>query len=102
MTVEAIPIGAARAKRQRPVERPLDRPVVRHALPGPLSANLLARQAELESSARTYPRRLPIAIARGQGSYVQDLDGNVFIDFLNGAGSLPLGHSHPELLEAIQ
>jgi diaminobutyrate-2-oxoglutarate transaminase len=79
----------------------LDEPSVSTALPGPMSAALLERQGERESSARTYPRRLPIAIHRGQGSYVEDLDGNVFIDFLNGAGALPLGHSHPELLEAI-
>jgi diaminobutyrate-2-oxoglutarate transaminase len=75
---------------------------VQGALPGPLSRRLLARQAARESNARTYPRRLPIAIARGAGSYVEDLDGNVFIDFLNGAGALPLGHSHPELVEAVQ
>ena len=50
---------------------------------------------------RTYPRGLPIAIRRGLGSYVEDIDGNVFIDFLTGAGALPLGHSHPELVEAV-
>ena len=50
---------------------------------------------------RTYPRGLPIAIRRGVGPYVEDLDGNVFIDFLTGAGALPLGHSHPELVEAV-
>jgi diaminobutyrate-2-oxoglutarate transaminase len=71
-------------------------------LPGPRSAELLSRQEQRESSARTYPRRLPIAIDRGLGSYVEDVDGNVFIDFLNGAGALPLGHSHPELLDSVQ
>jgi diaminobutyrate-2-oxoglutarate transaminase len=80
---------------------PFDGPTVRTALPGPASAALLARQEQRESSVRTYPRAIPIAIRRGLGSYVEDLDGNVFIDFLNGAGALPLGHSHPELLEAI-
>src|SRR5215208_2722350 len=80
----------------------LDEPLVRTPLPGPRSAPLLSHQIAVESSARTYPRRLPIAIARAAGCYMEDLDGNVFIDFLNGAGSLPLGHSHPELLEAIE
>src|ERR1035438_4533859 len=80
----------------------LDRPLVRTQVPGPASAELLARQESRESSVRTYPRRLPIAIRRGAGSYVEDLDGNVFIDFLNGAGALPLGHSHPEVLAAVQ
>ena len=78
----------------------LDEPVVRTSLPGPESARLLERQVASESNARTYPRRLPLAVARAAGSYIEDLDGNVFIDFLNGAGSLPLGHSHPELIEA--
>jgi diaminobutyrate-2-oxoglutarate transaminase len=101
MTAGAIPIDAARMRRRSDAAPLLDRPKVRGPLPGPASARLLARQDARESSARTYPRHLPIAIARGSGSYVQDLDGNVFVDFLNGAGSLPLGHSHPELLQAI-
>lgn len=67
-------------------------------LPGPRSAELLARQDKRESNARTYPRHLPIAIAEASGSFVRDLDGNVFIDFLTGAGVLGLGHNHPELV----
>src|SRR5438067_8484318 len=102
MTTGAIPLATARLRRRDHVGPAMERTKVRGRLPGPRSAQLLARQEARESSARTYPRRLPIAIARAAGSYVQDLDGNVFIDFLNGAGSLPLGHSHPEVLEAIE
>src|ERR1017187_8022995 len=80
---------------------PFDVPSVRTTLPGPRSVELLERQELRESSVRTYPRRLCIAIRRGSGSYVEDVDGNVFIDFLNGAGVMPLGHSHPEILQAI-
>jgi diaminobutyrate-2-oxoglutarate transaminase len=29
------------------------------------------------------------------------LNGNIFIDFLNGAGVLPLGHGHPELVQEV-
>ncbi|MBV9162882.1 MAG: diaminobutyrate--2-oxoglutarate transaminase family protein [Pseudonocardiales bacterium] len=76
-------------------------PRVHGDLPGPRSAELLARQSRRESNARVYPRRLPIAIADAAGSFVRDLDGNVFIDFLAGAGALPLGHSHPELVAAV-
>jgi diaminobutyrate-2-oxoglutarate transaminase len=61
---------------------------------------LLARQERRESNARTYPRHFPFAIAEGAGSFVRDLDGNVFIDFLAGAGVLSLGHNHPELVAA--
>src|SRR2546430_2000157 len=76
-------------------------PSVRTPVPGPRSARLLDRQAQHESSVRTYPRGLPIAISRGVGSYVEDLDGNIFIDSLSGAGAVPLGHGHAELVEAI-
>jgi diaminobutyrate-2-oxoglutarate transaminase len=79
---------------------------VRHrvstAVPGPRSMALLERQEQTESNARTYPRRLPIAVDRAYGPYLQDVDGNVFIDFLCGAGALPLGHSHPEVVTAVE
>lgn len=75
-------------------------PHVRTPLPGPRSAELLARQAYRESGARVYPRHLPFAVADARGSYIRDLDGNVFIDFLAGAGVLSFGHNHPELVEA--
>jgi diaminobutyrate-2-oxoglutarate transaminase len=76
------------------------RPSVVTALPGPRSAALLARQEKRESNARTYPRHFPFAVAEASGSYIRDLDGNVFIDFLTGAGVLSLGHNHPELVAA--
>lgn len=82
-------------------DRPLadtTRPMVTGDLPGPRSAELLARQEHRESNARVYPRHFPFAIAEAAGSFVRDLDGNVFIDFLAGAGVLSLGHNHPELV----
>lgn len=102
MTSGAISLQAARRRRSGEDGLVFEGPFVEGPVPGPRSAELLARQEERESSARTYPRRLPIAIARAAGSYVEDLDGNVFIDFLNGAGTMALGHSHPELVTAVQ
>ena len=63
---------------------------------------LLDRQQARESNARSYPRRLPIALRRGQGLYVEDVGGHVFMDCLAGAGTLALGHNHPVVIEAIQ
>jgi diaminobutyrate-2-oxoglutarate transaminase len=77
------------------------RPCVVGPLPGPRSAELLERQDRRESNARVYPRRIPIAVDEASGSFVRDLDGNVFIDFLTGAGVLSLGHGHPELIRAV-
>ena len=77
----------------------MHRPIVRGDLPGPRSAALLERQGNRESNARVYGRHFPIAVEEAAGSFVRDVDGNVFIDFLTGAGVLSLGHGHPELVE---
>ncbi|GIE99540.1 diaminobutyrate--2-oxoglutarate transaminase family protein [Paractinoplanes rishiriensis] len=75
---------------------------MRTEVPGPNSARYLANQVATESNARTYPRRLPVAVAAAYGPYLEDVDGNVFIDFLTGAGALPIGHSHPYVVEAVE
>jgi diaminobutyrate-2-oxoglutarate transaminase len=84
-----------------PIHQDTLHPHVHGELPGPRSAALLANQERRESNARAYPRHLPVAIADAAGCFVRDLDDNVFIDFLNGAGVLPLGHNHPELVHAV-
>ncbi len=62
----------------------------------------LERQAARESNARSYPRRLPLALSKGKGLYVQDTDGRTYIDCLSCAGALALGHNHPVVVEAIK
>ena len=42
-----------------------------------------------------------VIIARGQGSHVWDEDGREYIDYLIGSGPMLIGHSHPEVLEAV-
>jgi len=54
-----------------------------------------------ESSARTYSRRLPIALADGDGAYVRDTAGRAYLDCLAGAGALALGHRHPAVEDAL-
>ena len=46
-------------------------------------------------------RRWPLALARGKGSRVWDVDGNEFIDMTAGWGVTSIGHCHPALVEAI-
>lgn len=62
----------------------------------------LVRQRRRESSARTYARRIPLNLVAARGVMVRDSHGDEYIDCLAGAGSLPLGHSHPAIVEAIQ
>ena len=62
----------------------------------------LARQRHYESAARTYPRRIPLNLVAGRGVLVRDSRGDEYLDCLAGAGALPLGHSHPVVVEAIE
>jgi len=55
------------------------------------------RQSDFESSARSYPRKFPIAIKKAKGSWVEDVEGNKYLDFLCGAGTLALGHNDDEV-----
>ncbi|MFJ7752664.1 aspartate aminotransferase family protein [Peribacillus muralis] len=63
---------------------------------------LLEQQNTRESNARSYPRRLPMAIEKAEGIYLTDMDGKKYIDFLAGAGTLALGHNHPAVLEEME
>ncbi len=46
--------------------------------------------------------RLPVSIVRGRGSRVYDLEGREYLDFVAGIAVNVLGHSHPDLVAAIQ
>jgi len=50
---------------------------------------------------QTYTRQ-PLAIMRGRGTKVYDLEGREYIDFVGGIAVNILGHGHPDLVQAIQ
>ncbi|HTW60106.1 MAG TPA: aspartate aminotransferase family protein [Terriglobales bacterium] len=43
----------------------------------------------------------PIFMERGRGSRIFDVDGNEYVDWMMAFGALPLGHAHPEVVEAV-
>jgi diaminobutyrate-2-oxoglutarate transaminase len=43
-----------------------------------------------------------MAFRRAKGATVEDVDGNIYIDFFAGAGVMAVGHSNPEVIEVIQ
>ncbi|MEW2359693.1 acetylornithine transaminase [Spirillospora sp. NPDC029432] len=43
----------------------------------------------------------PLALARGEGSRVWDVDGNAYLDLIAGIAVSSLGHGHPALVEAV-
>ncbi|NBB90696.1 MAG: aminotransferase class III-fold pyridoxal phosphate-dependent enzyme, partial [Spirochaetes bacterium] len=75
-------------------------PVINVAPPGPKSKELLDYQSKHESSAVSYPKGMPMAIKRGKGATIEDVDGNVYIDFFGAAGVMAVGHAHPDVLAA--
>ncbi len=46
----------------------------------------LTRQSQMESNVRSYPRKLPLAIAKALGCWVTDVEGTEYLDCLAGAG----------------
>ena len=43
-----------------------------------------------------------IQIVQGEGVYLKDSDGNIYLDFLSGIAVNALGHSHPAIVEAVK
>jgi diaminobutyrate-2-oxoglutarate transaminase len=56
---------------------------------------------EMESSVQSYARSIPQVFSKAQGSYLYDNEGNAYLDFLSGAGSLNYGHNHPYLKQKL-
>lgn len=71
-----------------------------------LAAALTRRDPRPESQGEIAPSRgrpfdnFPSFIARARGSSIWDVDGNQFVDFLLGYGSVILGHNHPDVQAA--
>ncbi len=70
--------------------------------PGPKSREYLDYQFSHEGSAVSYSRGMPMAIRRAKGSTIEDVDGNIYIDFFGGAGVMNVGHANPEVLQAAK
>jgi 4-aminobutyrate aminotransferase/(S)-3-amino-2-methylpropionate transaminase len=67
-------------------------------LPGPMAASILARRQRALPAAITSV--YPCVIKRGAGAMLEDVDGNIFLDWVGGVGVLNVGYSHPEVVDA--
>ncbi len=56
---------------------------------------------QLESDVHVYSRSFPVTFTRARNEFLYDGEGNEYIDFLAGAGSLNYGHNNPELKKAL-
>ncbi len=70
-----------------------DVPRIITSIPGEKSRRLLQEQREMETETVTYPHSFPIAIKSASGSIIEDVDGNLYIDWFAGVSVLNLGYS---------
>jgi 4-aminobutyrate aminotransferase len=75
-------------------------PRIHTDLPGPRARDLLARDQRYMSP--SYTRIYPLVVARGSGAVIEDVDGNLFLDFTAGIAVTSTGHCHPHVVAAIQ
>ncbi|WP_099469230.1 aspartate aminotransferase family protein [Konateibacter massiliensis] len=75
-------------------------PNISTPLPGPKASIILADRKEHVPNAITSV--YPCVISRGEGAMIEDIDGNLFLDWVGGVGVLNIGYSHPELVEVVK
>ena len=69
------------------------------SIPGTKSRALIERRTE--AVPRGLSHATPVYVARAQDAWLEDVDGNRFIDFAGGIGCLNVGHLNPRVISAI-
>ena len=74
-------------------------PSIKVRPPGPKARDVIERDGRfLATSTKTSP----IVAKRAQGSVVEDVDGNTYIDFSCGIAVVNVGHNHPKVVDAVR
>lgn len=78
----------------------LQRPVIKTSLPGPKALEIINADAQYVTP--SYPRPdYKLVAEKGYGVWIEDPDGNVFLDCNAGVAVCSTGHCHPEIVKAI-
>ncbi|HQX55860.1 MAG TPA: acetyl ornithine aminotransferase family protein [Pyrinomonadaceae bacterium] len=78
----------------------LQRPVIKTALPGPKALEIINADAQYVTP--SYPRPdYKLVAEKGYGVWIEDPDGNIFLDCNAGVAVCSTGHCHPEIVKAI-
>jgi 4-aminobutyrate aminotransferase len=75
-------------------------PAVVTPIPGPKARSVVTRSNRATSP--SLPHAYPLAVRRGQGMTLEDVDGNQFLDCAAGIAVCSTGHCHPRVVKAIQ
>ncbi len=78
----------------------LQKPIIKTELPGAKAREIIAADAQYVTP--SYPRPdYKLVAEKGYGVWIEDVDGNVFLDCNAGVAVCSTGHCHPEIVEAI-
>jgi 4-aminobutyrate aminotransferase len=75
-------------------------PSIRTKLPGPNAQAIIDKDRQYTAPA--YGRVYPLVVKQGRGMVVEDVDENLFLDFMAGIAVANTGHSHPRVVQAIE
>jgi 4-aminobutyrate aminotransferase len=75
-------------------------PRIKTPPPGPKAKEIIEQDERFTAPA--YGRVYPLVVKQGKGMAIEDVDGNFFLDFTAGIAVASTGHSHPEVVKAIQ
>ena len=78
----------------------MKKPQIKTSLPGPRAKELVKLDKTYVSP--SYTRVYPLVADKAKGLWVQDVDGNIFLDFTSGIAVNATGHCHPQVVKAIQ
>jgi 4-aminobutyrate aminotransferase len=92
------PVQTLPAKNGKPTPRPV--PDIHTPLPGPKARQHVAFDHTYTSP--SLPRAYPLVPVRGEGATVEDIDGNLFLDFTAGIAVSSTGYNHPQVTAAIE
>ena len=76
------------------------RPKIKTSLPGPKAKKIIAKDQALLSP--SFTRSYPLVAQKGRGVWIEDPDGNIFLDFTAGIAVTSTGHCHPKIVAAIK
>ena len=75
-------------------------PCIKTELPGPRARAIVEKDEHYTAPA--YGRVYPLVVKQGRGMVVEDVDGNLFLDFMAGIAVASTGHAHPRVVKAIE
>jgi 4-aminobutyrate aminotransferase len=75
-------------------------PFIKTKLPGPRAQEIIEKDRQYTAPA--YGRVYPLVMKQGRGIVVEDVDENLFLDFMAGIAVANTGHCHPRVVQAIE